>query len=429
MSLLASGKQSNQSSRSSNRALKLFTKMRKYATVLVNLQNKKPQTDMKTAKHYHRQLHRLRTSTLLAIAMVLVVASSVAHMQVVRADTIQDQIDSLNADNATNQQALTDLTAQATSYQDAIQHLQAQIALVQGQIADNQAKQDVLNQQIHAQQVELDKQRSILAADLKAMYVNGQLSTVEMLATSKSISEYVDSETYRSAVQSKVQSSLSEISRLQNVLEEQKHQIDELLAEQRSQQDTLAAANAEQGRLLALNQAQQNDFNAKTAANQAKIDALVAEQAKLNDPGTPASYYFIRFPGAVKGHNISVDDYPYKTGGFGMSTAPGCVDNDGPDKWFYCTRQCVSYTAWAVERSGRTAPVGYGNAKDWVQAARRNGIPVFTSNPQPGDVAISTAGTWGHAMYVEQVNGNQILVSQYNQQLTGVYSVQWRTYK
>ena len=112
-----------------------------------------------------------------------------------------------------------------------------------------------------------------------------------------------------------------------------------------------------------------------------------------------------------------------------MSTAPGCVDNDGPDKWGYCMRQCVSYAAWAVERSGRTAPRYYGNAKDWVSAARNDGIPVYTSNPQPGDVAISTAGTWGHAMYVEQVSGNQIYVSQYNQQLNGQYSTQWRTWQ
>ena len=111
-----------------------------------------------------------------------------------------------------------------------------------------------------------------------------------------------------------------------------------------------------------------------------------------------------------------------------MSTAPGCVDNDGPDRWGYCTRQCVSYAAWAVERSGRNAPMYYGNAKDWVWAAQRDGVPVYTSNPQPGDVAISTAGTWGHAMYVESVSGSQIYISQYNAQLQGEYTTQWRNW-
>jgi surface antigen len=89
----------------------------------------------------------------------------------------------------------------------------------------------------------------------------------------------------------------------------------------------------------------------------------------------------------------------------------------------------VSYAAWAVERSGRKAPSYYGDAKSWVRAAMNDGVPVYTSSPQPGDVAISTAGAWGHAMYVEAVNGNQIYVSQYNQQLSGQYSTQWRTFQ
>jgi len=110
-----------------------------------------------------------------------------------------------------------------------------------------------------------------------------------------------------------------------------------------------------------------------------------------------------------------------------MSTAPGCVDNDGPDKWGYCTRQCVSYAAWAVEASGRSAPRYYGNAKNWVDAAYRNGVEV-SRTPQPGDVAISTSGTWGHAMYVERVEGARIYVSQYNAGLDGEFSYQWRNY-
>ena len=54
--------------------------------------------------------------------------------------------------------------------------------------------------------------------------------------------------------------------------------------------------------------------------------------------------------------------------------------------------------------------------------ARAAGIPV-DSNPQPGDVAISNSGFYGHAMYVESVNSNgTINISQYNAALDGRYS-------
>src|SRR5262249_31940795 len=148
-------------------------------------------------------------------------------------------------------------------------------------------------------------------------------------------------------------------------------------------------------------ESQQAAYNRKTADNQSKIDALIASQRQANF-NTDGGFYFLRFPGAVRDFNPG--SYPYRNGGFGMSAGPGCVDNDGPDPWGYCTRQCVSYAAWAVKASGRTPPSFYGNARDWVGAAYAHGITVSRS-PQPGDVAISTAGYWGHAMYVESVSG------------------------
>jgi surface antigen len=84
-------------------------------------------------------------------------------------------------------------------------------------------------------------------------------------------------------------------------------------------------------------------------------------------------------------------------------------------------RECVSYTAFRVAASGRYVPWGLGNANQWDDNARARGIPV-DSNPRPGDVAISNAGAFGHAMYVESVSGGTIFVSQYNAALDGRYS-------
>ena len=113
-----------------------------------------------------------------------------------------------------------------------------------------------------------------------------------------------------------------------------------------------------------------------------------------------------------------------------MADAP-CVGPprtpDWQDAWGYCTRQCVSYAAWAVERSGRVAPRFYGSAKYWVDAAPASWIHL---DPLPGDVAISVSGYWGHAMYVEEVSGNKIHVSEYNNHLTGRYdNTRWVRYE
>lgn len=401
-----------------------MTKQRGYGMVKVGLPNR----NIKMKKNSTpRKIIKQMTHLPILIVLSLVVVAGTAF-PAVHADTVQDQINALQRENNSNQSAVNDLQNQAVSYQDAIARLNSQIGLLQGQINDNISKQESLKLQIAQKQIELDQQKRALGEDIKSMYVNGTMSTVEMLATSKDLSHFVDAETYRGAVQSKIQGTLSEIAKIQAELKSQKDQIAVLLQSQQNQQAELAGARAQQNSMLAMNEGQQASYNAKTKANQNRISDLIAEQLRANSGTSASGYYFLRFPGTVAEHSSSVNDYPYANAGFGMSTAPGCVDNDGPDRWGYCTRQCVSYAAWAVERSGRTAPTYYGNARDWVGAARRQGVAVYTSNPQPGDVAISTAGTWGHAMYVEKVSGNQIYVSQYNASLNGQYSTQWRTF-
>ncbi len=374
------------------------------------------------------QWRTLASLSVLALAVLFVVGSVIVPRA--RADSFDQQIKTLQQENQNNQNMVAALQSQARSYQDAINVLRAQIAQLQGEIDYNLAQQAALQTQIETNEQELARQRKLLGADLKAMYVDGDISTIEMLATSKNLSEFIDKEAYRNAVQAKIQDTLSKITTLQAQLQSQKQQVEVLLAEQQTRQQQQNASRAEQSRLLNLNVNEQAAYNAKTKDNQAKIANLIAAQRRANCGGECRGLVY----------DPSNGYYPYANWPFSMSTAPGCVDGDGPDEWGYCTRQCVSYAAWAVKRSGRDAPKYYGNANNWENTALSRGVPVYKINPsaadlargvrsggpQAGDVAISTAGTWGHAMYVESVVDGEIYVSQYNAGLDGRYSLQWR---
>lgn len=326
---------------------------------------------------------------------------------------------------ASSNSALADLKKTAVSYQDAINRLNGQIATLQGQIDHSTAEQNRLQGEIDKAQAEIEKQRSILAQGVKAMYVDGTPSTLEMVVTSKSLSDYVDKAEYRTAVQRKLQDTLKKIAMLQKQLSVQKAQVAELLKSQQEQQAQVVAAKAEQANMLSYNKQQQASFNADVAANQKKLDELIAAQRRANQAGKNGALI------------AGASSYPYANYAFSMSPG-GCGPGEGPDAWGYCTRQCVSYAAWAVAHSGRSAPMYYSDAKKWVAHALSDGIPVYSFNningyggvrsggPQPGDVAISTSGNWGHAMYVESVSGTDIYVSQYNAGLDGKFSYQWR---
>jgi peptidoglycan hydrolase CwlO-like protein len=380
----------------------------------------KRRTNMQKIMHKRTPIiHKAALCLLVAVLSFGFLASPYAAAQ-----NFQSEINRLQAENAQNDAQVDALENQAEGYQDAIKKLAAKINALQGKINENTRQQQKLRAEIAEAEKELERQKGLLGQNIRSMYLEGDISTLEMLASSKDLSEFVDKEQYRTSVQDKIKSTLDKIQALRLQLKSQKEAVDLLLKEQLAQQSQLAASRQQQNDMLAYNQAQQDAFNAKTEKNRQRIDELIAAQRRANF-SPDGGYYFLRFPGGARAFNAG--SYPYRNGGFGMSPGPGCVDNDGPDPWGYCTRQCVSYAAWAVKASGRQPPMFYGNARDWVAAAYARAIPVYRS-PQPGDVAISTSGYWGHAMYVEGVSGSTFTTTEYNANLDGRLSRRTREY-
>ncbi|WP_245788361.1 CHAP domain-containing protein [Amycolatopsis marina] len=111
------------------------------------------------------------------------------------------------------------------------------------------------------------------------------------------------------------------------------------------------------------------------------------------------------------------DDYPYKG------------QTSGVDRWNFYKGQCTSFAAWALNsRVGIPFSNQYkgqsrwGNAKEWDDAARRAGVPVY-SRPKAGDIAVREGGTWGHVAFVTRVNSNGTFqVDEYNYGGTSKYS-------
>lgn len=355
----------------------------------------------------------------LAVSAAILVAGtflpSLSHP--VHADSFQDQINALNAQNADKRSTVQGLQAQAASYQDAINQLQSQINGLQASIDANAAQQASLQQQIVDAQNEIDKERAFLANDVKSMYVDGTPSTLEVLATSKNLSDFVDKQEYRTTVQNKLKSTMDKIAALQKELQTKKVQVDQLLSEEHDQQNQLAGARSQQAGLLHYNEKQQADYNAQIKATSAQIIQLRAAQAAAN----------ARLGGGVIAGDPGHGGYPSSSPS-PCSMAPNwgtnyAMDNTC-DKWGMYNRECVSYTAWKVYQTYGYMPYwgGVGNANQWPGDAQRAGIPT-SSTPRADTVAIWNVGAYGHAMWVEAVNPDGSLwVSQFNYDYTGHYS-------
>lgn len=369
---------------------------------------------MPVKQKLHQTNQYVRAASLIVVAVAVV--GMTAYVPMARADRFQEQINALNSDNAQKQDSKNQLGAEAGNISQEISRLQGEINALQAKINDNQTKVAELKVQIKAAEDELARQRKILGETIKAMYVEGDITTVEMLATSKDLSDFFDKQQYRESVNKKIKTTLDKITKLKLELNTQKDIVEKMIKEQQGLQNQLASQRAESNRLLSLNQAQQNDLNNQMQANSAKIAELRKQQAAEN----------ARLIASRGGTLKTVPDssgYPWANYRAGSWTHGGsCYYGDDIDPWGMCYRQCVSYAAWKTYKTHGYMPYGWGNANNWDNRAAAAGISV-DGNPRAGDIAVSDAGTWGHVMYVESVNANgTINISQYNVSLTGTYS-------
>lgn len=331
-------------------------------------------------------------------------------MQIVRADTLQQQINSLNSQNAQNQQNVDNLQLQAANYQDAINKLQQQVSSIQAAIAANEAEQASLQAQIVADQVKLAQEKQVLGEDIKAMYVNGTMSTVEMLATTNNLSTFVDAETYRGAVQTKIQGTLADIAKTQNELEAQQASVTQLLGTEHDQQAQLSSDEQQQINLRNMNEQQQADYNNQIQANKAQISKLLAEQAAAN--ASIARSVDIRASGGSGGYC----DIGYGNGGYPMSLCNSAQDSI-TDAYGFPSRECTSFAYWYfVTQEGQSNFQVSGNAGWWWETSnypavtwssdvKVGAIGIEPSSATPAPVPSLHGGYYGHVMIVKALPG------------------------
>lgn len=330
------------------------------------------------------------------------------------ADSFDDQINAAKAQQAQDQASANAAHAQANTAAAQLAQYNQQISVVTDQVNLSQAQLAKLNAQIADAEAKMASAKASLGASLKSMYLASTVTPLEMIASSSNLSEYFNAQQYQDTIKSKIQDAMTTIQQLKAQLDAQQKQVTQTLATQQAQQAQLAQLRQQQQALYAA--AAQNAAAADASVQQknSQIASLRSQQAAANRAALGG--------GKVGASSTCGGGYPWC--GYAQDTVV--------DSWGMYNRECVSYTAFRVSEShnmpywGGSDSAGHGgNAKQWVADAQdgwRGARVSVSSTPHVGDVAISTAGVYGHAMYVEGVSGGSIYVSQYNYNLDGNYS-------
>lgn len=373
-------------------------------------------------------MSRLTTaSTLIGLAALLAIGTPIAMFQQVAADKWDDQINGLRAQANQYQAQANELKARGDTLQNKLDSINAEKSALEANIAANQQKNAKLQADIEANTKKLEQTQDALGEMLANLYVDGKISSLELLASSQNIGDFVDKQEYRTSVRDSLGRTINEVKKLKAQLESDKKAVEKILAELGRQNDQLAAIQAEQQRLVDQTRGEEAAYQGLVASARSQMQSIAAQQQA----------YYASLVAKGGGNSGVVGSFQY----WGWSGNRGCTGgypycagplDYGIDPWNLYTRECVSYVAWALQaKFGKTVNPfrGDGNAYQWPSSAARWSGAYRVASPQPGDVVVLPAsGAFapvGHVMIVESVSGNDMFVSQYNFYGTGQYSTMW----
>ena len=368
----------------------------------------------------------LVTKSIIVAAAVVTMASTPMMMySQAHADQYDNQISALSAQMNQYTSQANALDAQATTYQAALDQLTAQKNAILALIDISQQQYDQLQLQINATQKKIEDNKNALGNILASMYVNGSVSPLEMLASSKNIADYVDQQTYRSTIQNNLSKTIDQINTLKKKQLQSQKDVADVMDQQKQQKAQLAAKEAEQQDLVNKTRGDEAAYQQLAANAQAQMASAAAQQRayyqSLQSQGVNMSS---GTSGAFRYTNWSGNQ------GCGGGGYPYCGYQDSSvDPWQLYNRECVSYAAWRIDQvyHKNVQPFGgNGMAYQWGQGYAKGSWQVY--DPQPGDaVVLPQSGAFapvGHLMVVESApdSSGWIHVSQYNFLGTGEYS-------
>lgn len=280
----------------------------------------------------------------------------------------------------------------AQTLEGEVERLNAEIASLEADIYANQAVADDLAVQIADNEARLELQQTALARMLVDLHFEEEPDAIILLAGSSSLGDFAEKQSRQTSAKNQIAASAQAIKELKESLESQKAGIDAIIEAAEISRNEIAAKRNRQNSLIAKYQNDSAAYERDAAsARETMQREIAAEIAKYNS-------------GGVVGEGFN--SYPY---------ADRCPrDNVGYIVIGGYVCQCTSYAGWKAQEFWGITISSWGDARNWGNSASRLGY-VVNDIPAPHTIAYSTAGIYGHVMWVESVNANgTINLTEYN---------------
>ena len=371
-------------------------------------------------------MDKFRKKFLLTLAAVALVISAITFPVLAKTpEELQQEanetaalIEAKKAQIAELEAELTRISGEVATYQTAVRAIDYEIRILSDRIAIIQAEYDDLKNQIELLEIKIENNKDALGLTLRELYTTKNISLIERLASSQSLSSFIDKEAQLDNISAELTKTVTEIQADKDALEVKKLEAEQKLADLATQKAEQDRQRAEQQRLLNLSRQEQSEYSAKKSTANSERERLETLQRDI----------LRQIAISTGAGDPSKGNYPY---------AYQCPTNAWiTDPWNMYKCQCVSYTSWKVHEQyvlglarfdmpiwggNWTGGLQGGNAGQWYHNAGVAGIP-RGQTPKVGSVGV-ISGNPGHVVWVESIGSGTVKVSEYNGMRNRDYSI------
>lgn len=233
-----------------------------------------------------------------------------------KAESNQEKINRLNNEIQQYQNAANSKHSEANTLKAVLDELNAEIATAQKALDLTSAQIGANNAEIDRANKDLDKQKSILKDNLKIVYKQGEVTPIEIIASSKNLSDFVSQQEYYSAIKKRIDENLVKIEALKAELDRRKAELTELSTKQKGQVNAIAEKQAQQASLLAKTQGDEANYQ-KVASDLSAQRKQAEEQVRAQ---AAAAFAAFKSGNLVSLGNVNQGDIIGYMGSTGNST-------------------------------------------------------------------------------------------------------------
>ena len=350
---------------------------------------------------------KLKNTVYLILASLLIFSSvfvTLPRNATAIANCVSDECKAAEEEKKTSEAMSSKAKENATLLAAEIATLEKEIGEIQARIDENQKIADGLAGEIDQTAKELLKQLEALAKLLVDIHFEEQLDAVSMLAGSKSLSDYSEKQARAETVRAQISLSANAVKHTKEDLENKKAQVDQIVADAEAQRAQIDANRKKQEQMKSQYEEDAETFDEKArAAQKIMAEEIAKEIAKNNATGRVVA--------------SGTNSYPYQN---------RCPQ----ENWYFTGRylygyggyicECTSYAGYKAYEYYGISISSWGNAKYWGNSALAHGY-TYDSRPEAHTIGFSTAGVYGHVVWIETVNSDGTVdLSEYNNSYSSV---------